>query len=181
MDSISIHCVLLSGTVISEVTTGSTTVGMLLHKLAKPLECSPWNLVLLDEETEQKWSVEDAHTPLTLTDGHVFRAFVIENPPFECFIRYPQDIWQRGKHHHEMALDQFLIQRMVDGSYEGDVCVPHEDGGNFKATFLPEEGLVHSEKDRYMHRWSYQDEYGRVVEIMMGDPGFVGFINRITS
>lgn len=155
------------------------SIGELLRAVATHWDQFIWNITLLDLPSDRSWTVEDADKQLVLHEGQVFHVFFQEHP-FLCWIRYHHmDIWQPARIHHVHALDQFL--RVGDRS----VCVPHESGGMFRATFVEDSRRPSMDTTRvppqYINRWQYVDEYHRTVDIMRSTPEFVGYINRITS
>lgn len=103
---------------------------------------------------------------------------------FVCYIRRPDgNGWVRARTHHRQALESFLntpinINNMNEGVY---VSVPHEDGGNFDATFYRRniEDVMSAQYVQNMA--SYVDDYGRNVDIIVANSGYVAYVNRITS
>lgn len=183
-----IHCSLLSGEMYHYEWDGElvVSVGDLIRGVSTHWNQFIWNTMLIDDQNNQSWTVQDSEEQVTVTDGQMLRVF-FQDHPFSCWIRYPDDMegWRRAKSHHECALHQFLQKVWV--SSDRTVCVPHEQGGMFRATFIDDNNHPHNDDSdnnhsspRYAHRWTYVDEYHRTVEIMRSTPEFVGFINRIT-
>jgi hypothetical protein len=97
---------------------------------------------------------------------------------FACFIRRGHQ-WSRGRNHHRQALVSFVntpVNNINEGVY---ISVPHEDGGQFVATFRHNRDFVDNNNVQYCA--NYVDEYGRNVEIMICNPNYVAFINRVTD
>lgn len=87
----------------------------------------------------------------------------------DCYIRHQGSYWVPGKSHHREALEKFIRDRT------SDVSVSHSDEGYFKASFSHLSS--YNSKDLYQ----YVDEYDNKVEIMICEPGFAAYINRIVS
>ena len=93
-----------------------------------------------------------------------------------CYIRRENHPWVRSKRHHEIALNSYLSLH-VTALEPGQVPVgafisaDHEAGGQFYAYFTHVSGTV----------YQFLDQYGNTVQIMMGQPERVAYINRITD
>ena len=85
-----------------------------------------------------------------------------------CYIRRAGKSWERGKSHHELALNSYLSIEGEPGSNEC-ISVPHVSGGTFVAHFSKINDIV----------YRFRDEYGNNVDIMMEVPARVAYINRI--
>jgi hypothetical protein len=106
----------------------------------------------------------------------------------KCYIRRSGENWTLGRDHHSNALISYInkINYMNNNNNSEQVLitVPHMDGGDFVANFTSvnennNEGEGEGESYTYLSK--YEDEYGRVVEIMLCKDGFAGYINRVVS
>ncbi len=87
-----------------------------------------------------------------------------------CYIRRDDHQgWVRGREHHKEAYDAFMNHDTQNDSIR--ISVPHMDGGDFVAHF--------SRVDNNFIQ--YIDEYGRRVEMMMCQPSYAAYINRIVD
>ena len=93
-----------------------------------------------------------------------------------CFIRRSDGRgWVRSRKHHYNALVSFLNNKI------SRVTVPHEDGGNFVGEFTCAQYDEHTEKYTQNTLCSYIDEYGNSVDIMICEPSYAAYINRIVD
>jgi len=101
---------------------------------------------------------------------------------FVCYIRRNDgNGWVRSRSHHRHALESFLHISVNNRNGEVHVCVPHDDGGNFEATFRRHniDDIYHEQHVQSMAK--YRDDYGRNVDIIMANPGYIAYVNRVTS
>lgn len=101
---------------------------------------------------------------------------------FVCYIRRNDgNGWVRSRSHHLQALESFLqtpVNNRNDGVY---VSVPHDDGGNFEATFQRRH-IDDIYNIQYVQSMAnYRDDYDRRVEIITANPDYIAYVNRLTS
>lgn len=95
-----------------------------------------------------------------------------------CYIRREDgNGWTRGKIHHFEAFKSFL-NTSPNTSNPVEVCVPHEQGGDFIAYFSR---YSNENQDNTKNVCFYIDEYGRRVDIMMCSSAYAAYINRLVG
>lgn len=101
---------------------------------------------------------------------------------FVCYIRRNDgNGWVRSRSHHRHALETFLNTRVENLNEEVPVSVPHLDSGNFIATFRRQHISDIYNAQHVQSMATYIDEYGRNVEIIIANPDYVAYFNRLTS
>lgn len=100
---------------------------------------------------------------------------------FVCYIRRPDgNGWVRARTHHRQALESFLLTPVNNMNIGVYVSVPHEDGDNFEATFHHRNIEDIGRNRQYIQNMAtYVDYYGRNVEIILANSGYVAYINRL--
>ena len=95
----------------------------------------------------------------------------------ECFIRRSGQSWSRGRQHHYNALISFInTPYNLNDPNPIFISVPHTDGGDFVAHFTRNN---ENSGNGYQYLSTYVDEYGQTVQIMLCNPGYAAFINRV--
>ena len=100
---------------------------------------------------------------------------------FDCYIRRDFNEWVNARNHHRQALEIFLNSPSSNNNEYVYVSVPHEDGGNFEVNFRR-----HPFQDRWVNQnvqsiSNYTDDYGRNVEIIVANPNYIAYINRVVG
>jgi hypothetical protein len=100
-----------------------------------------------------------------------------------CFIRrQDRNGWTQAREHHHQALISFINTpyNMNDRS-SIEIIVPHLDGGDFVAYFN------RYQNNEYNHQYTqntfcyFDDQYGNRVEIMLCEPSYAAYINRLVD
>jgi hypothetical protein len=109
----------------------------------------------------------------------------MESNNMMCFIRRDGQPWSRGRQHHHDALISFMNSPYnLNEPNPVFISVPHTDGGNFVAHFtLNNENSGNNENNEngYQYLSKYVDQYGQTVEIMLCNPAYAAYINRIVD
>ena len=106
----------------------------------------------------------------------------------KCYIRRSGENWTLSRDHHSNALISYInkinyMNNMNNINSEPVlVTVPHMDGGDFVANFTSvNQNNNEGEGEYYTYLSKYEDEYGRVVQIMLCKDGFSEYINRVVG
>ena len=98
-----------------------------------------------------------------------------------CYIRRTNHQgWVRARLHHKEALESFLnTPYNLNDPYPIEISVPHGDGGNFIAHFTH---VLESDNQHTQNSLCYYvDENNQHVDIMICEPAYAAYINRIVD